>query len=162
MSRPSFSLAGIGALCLVIGAMTAEAPPEKQERGMSTNFIKGLYTNWVRTTPGADNPDLRTRIYAAGSKQIFERARALASKRPGWKIVEADAEVGRLKIEARTRILRFVDDVTIKVSAAKGGGSLLNMESRSRVGLGDLGTNARRVGDFLRKFDDVVRSSGEM
>ena len=162
MRRPSFRLAGVGALCLVIGAMATEAPPEKQERGMSTNFIKGLYTNWVRTTPGSDNPDLRTRIYAGGPKQIFERARALASKRPGWKIVEANVKAGRLRIEARTRILRFVDDVTIKVSPAEGGGSLLNMESRSRVGLGDLGTNARRVGDFLRKFDDIVRSSGEM
>ena len=145
MRGPSFSLAGIGVLCLVLGAMAAEAPPEKQERGMSTNLIKGLYRNWVRTTPGSDNPDLRTRIYAAVPKQIFDRARELASRRRGWKIVEENADAGRLRIEARTRILRFVDDVTIKVSPSEGGGSLLNMESRSRVGLGDLADLRNRL-----------------
>ncbi|MFQ5458741.1 MAG: DUF1499 domain-containing protein [Myxococcota bacterium] len=162
MIQRAIRLACVGTLCLVMVAAAEKAPPEKRGRGMSTNLIKGLYTNWVRTTPGSDNPDLRTRIYAAAPKKIFERARALASKKSGWKIVKADKKAGVLKIEARTRVLRFVDDVIIRVRPADGGGSLVDMESRSRVGLGDFGTNARRVSGFLKSFDAAVESSGEM
>ena len=162
MIRPAIRLACIGVLCLVMVAASEDEPRQKWGRGMSTNFLKGLYTNWVRTTPGSDNPDLRTRTYAASPKRIFERARALAKKKSGWKIVKADKKAGVLKIEARTRVLRFVDDVIIRVRPADGGGSLVDMESRSRVGLGDFGTNARRVSGFLKSFDAAVQSSGEM
>jgi uncharacterized protein (DUF1499 family) len=134
----------------------------RADRGMSTNIIKGLYRNYVRTTPNASNPSLRTRTYAADPDRIFKRAQDLVSKQSRWKVVETDGESHTLKIEAKTRFLRFVDDVTISIEPAEGGGSLLNMESRSRIGFGDFGTNARRVGGFLRKFDDEARANGEM
>jgi uncharacterized protein (DUF1499 family) len=76
--------------------------------------------------------------------------------------VAADRGRGIIRVEARTRLLKFVDDVTITVRAAAGAGSLVDMESHSRIGLGDLGTNARRVIGFLRKLDDRVHASGEM
>jgi uncharacterized protein (DUF1499 family) len=153
---------GAGVIVLAAAVLAGGAPEARAERGMSTNVIKGLYTNYVRTTANAGNPDLRTRTYAAAPERIFKRAKELASKQSGWKIVGVDRDRGMIRVEARTRLLKFVDDVTITVRPAAGAGSLVDMESRSRVGLGDLGTNARRVIGFLRKFDDRVRASGEM
>jgi uncharacterized protein (DUF1499 family) len=138
------------------------AEPAGEESGMSTNLLKGLYRNWVSTTPDAGDPDLRTRLYGCGPRKIFEHAKSLAAKRRGWKIIDADVDTGILKVEAKTFLFRFVDDVIIRVNPAPGGGTQLDMESRSRVGIGDLGTNARRVSDFLKGLDEVARNNGEM
>ncbi len=153
---------GAGVIFLAAVVLAADAPEARAERGMSTNIIKGLYRNYVRTTANASNPDLRTRTYAGDPGRIFERAKTLAADQAGWKIVGADHDRGIIRVEARTRLLKFVDDVTITVRAAAGAGSVVDMESHSRFGLGDLGTNARRVIGFLRKLDDRVRASGEM
>jgi uncharacterized protein (DUF1499 family) len=153
---------GVGVILLAAALLAAEAPEARAERGMSTNIIKGLYRNYVRTTADASNPGLRTRTYAGAPGRIFERAKRLAADQSGWKIVGADRDRGIIRVEARTRLFKFIDDVTITVRAATGAGSLVDMESRSRIGLGDFGTNARRVIGFLRKLDDRIRASGEM
>jgi uncharacterized protein (DUF1499 family) len=44
-------------------------------------------------------------------------------------------------------MFRFKDDVTITLSR-EGDGALVNVRSHSRVGKGDLGTNARRIRRF--------------
>jgi uncharacterized protein (DUF1499 family) len=59
---------------------------------------------------------------------------------PEFTIIEnAD---GYLRAEARTRILRFVDDVEFQ---ARPGGNSIAMRSASRVGYSDLGANRRRL-----------------
>jgi len=147
---------GLG-LALLLGAPGAA----RADRGMSTNILKGFYTNWVRSTPDA-SPALRTRTYAADPAAAFATARALASSRPRWKIVHADAAKGFITAEARTRFMRFVDDVTVWVTAGERGGSVVNVESRSRVGLGDFGTNARRVANYLEALDRAIDAKGGM
>ena len=147
---------GLG-MALLLGARGAA----RADRGMSTNILKGLYTNWVRTTPDA-GPGLRTRTYAADPARAFEAARETAARRPRWKIVRADKAKGFITVEARTRFLRFVDDVTIWVTAGERGGSVVDVESRSRVGLGDFGTNARRVSDYLDALDRAMDAGGGM
>ena len=47
-----------------------------------------------------------------------------------------------LAVEARTRLLGFVDDVAFELDAGK---RVIGMRSASRVGLSDLGTNRRRL-----------------
>jgi len=155
-------IAGAGALWLLFSVAPGNMVLADEEPGMSTNIVKGLFRNWVCTKPDAGNPDLRTRLYAGGPKKIFNHAKDLAAKRRGWKIVDADVDAGILKIEARTLVFRFVDDVVIRVNPAAGGGTSLDMESRSRVGKGDFGTNARRVSKFLKRMDEIVRKNGEM
>jgi uncharacterized protein (DUF1499 family) len=128
---------------------------------MSTNVLKGLYTNWVRTTPDA-GPALRTRTYAADPAKAFATARELASRRPRWKIVREEPAKGFIQAEARTKFMRFTDDVTIWIVPGERGGSVVDVESRSRVGLGDLGTNARRVSDYLEALDGAMDAGGGM
>lgn len=53
------------------------------------------------------------------------------------------------RVECRTRILRFVDDVEFRLDAA---GGAIQVRSASRVGYSDLGTNRRRVEEIRRAF----------
>ena len=67
----------------------------------------------------------------------------------GWKtLAEADTPFYKIQAEARTRLLRFVDDVVIEVRP-RSGGCTVAMRSRSRCGKSDLGANARRIRRFM-------------
>ena len=58
---------------------------------------------------------------------------------------------------ASTRLLGFKDDVSIHVQAQAGDASLVHMRSRSRLGRGDFGTNARRIRVFQGALAERVR-----
>jgi uncharacterized protein (DUF1499 family) len=62
--------------------------------------------------------------------------------------VEADAEAGRIEATDTTFWFGFKDDVVIRVKPADGG-SRVDVRSLSRVGVGDAGTNAKRIRAFL-------------
>ena len=66
----------------------------------------------------------------------------------GWRIVDGNPAEGRIEATATTRWFGFKDDIVIRISAA-GGGSRIDVRSKSRVGRSDLGANAKRIQDFL-------------
>jgi len=69
---------------------------------------------------------------------------------PGFTIT---ANTGRyLRAEARTRILRFVDDVEFMARPEDG---IIAMRSASRVGYSDLGTNRRRLEALRARLIDM-------
>ena len=59
---------------------------------------------------------------------------------PGFTIIENSGSF--LRVEARTRILRFVDDVEFLARPEDG---IIAMRSASRLGYSDFGTNRRRL-----------------
>jgi len=61
-------------------------------------------------------------------------------RQPRYTIVERRADY--LRAEARTRLLRFVDDVEFHLRADQGE---IAMRSASRIGYSDLGANRRRL-----------------
>jgi len=71
-----------------------------------------------------------------------------AARRMGWDIVAADNRAGRIEATATTIWFAFKDDVVIRVTPSANG-SRIDVRSLSRVGKGDLGTNARRVRAYL-------------
>ena len=85
--------------------------------------------------------------------QAFDAAVAAAG-RMGWEIVAVDREAGRVEAIATTFWLRFKDDVVILVRE-HAGGTRVDVRSKSRVGVGDLGTNARRIRRFLAALRGV-------
>jgi uncharacterized protein (DUF1499 family) len=103
--------------------------------------------NDVRTGQTPEYPDILPRYLPGEPDRVFEAALGIARGK-GWEIVEADATEGRIEAVATTRLLRFRDDVTIRVRPAGQGGSRVDMHSRSRIGRGDFGTNARRIRAF--------------
>jgi uncharacterized protein (DUF1499 family) len=58
---------------------------------------------------------------------------------------------GEIRAVATTMAFRFKDDVTISV-AKMDNFTLVNVRSRSRIGKGDLGANARRIRDFQSRL----------
>lgn len=111
----------------------------------------GLYMNDVTTGVTPEYPRLQPRALDLAPEAAFEAALRTARGRDRWTLTALDTATLTFGAEVRTRLLGFVDDVTVSVTAARdGSGSLVHMRSRSRAGRGDFGTNARRVEAFLR------------
>lgn len=100
-------------------------------------------------------PDVRPLIVSAPLSAVFDAAESLA-RATGWQIVAADRAAGRIEAIATTRMMRFKDDVVIRLRA-DGNRTRVDMRSKSRVGVGDLGTNARRIRAFLSALAERVR-----
>jgi hypothetical protein len=96
-------------------------------------------------------PDLKPAMLSMAPAPAFDRA-LQAARDQGWEIVAAVPGEGRIEATDTTRWFGFKDDVVIRVRP-DGAGSRVDVRSVSRVGRGDVGTNARRIRGFL----DVLR-----
>jgi uncharacterized protein (DUF1499 family) len=101
--------------------------------------------NDVRTGATPEYPQLQAQRFAKSADQVFAAALAVA-REMGLEVTSA--EKGEIQAVATTRIMRFKDDVTITV----GRDGTVNVHSRSRIGKGDLGANARRIADFQARL----------
>lgn len=97
-------------------------------------------------------PDIRP-LKAPRTAPDKAYAAALAGARAmGWDIVAADAANRHIEATATTAWFGFQDDIAIDVGAAQNGGSIIDIRSESRIGLSDLGANARRVLAYLKNL----------
>ena len=108
--------------------------------------------NIVETGNTPEYPDLLPKPYQAKPGRVFDAALRAVGLMPRWTVVSSRLEQGEIRVEARTRMLRFVDDVVIRVTE-QGGGTVVNVRSASRVGRGDFGQNARNVRAFFAELD---------
>ena len=93
--------------------------------------------------------DIRSVRISTPVAEVIAKAERLAKVR-GWEIAVADPIEGRMEATDTTRFFRFKDDVVIRVRPTEDGtGSIVDMRSISRVGVSDLGTNAKRVRGFI-------------
>ena len=60
-------------------------------------------------------------------------------------------EEGRIEATDTTRFFGFKDDIVVRIRPVNGG-ARVDVRSKSRVGLGDAGTNAKRVREFLERM----------
>jgi hypothetical protein len=98
-------------------------------------------------------PDIQPAILeGVAPADAFARAEA-AVKQLGWEVVAAEPAEGRIEATDTTRFFGFKDDVVIRLRA-EGGGTRIDVRSKSRVGMGDVGANAARV----RRFLDLVKA----
>lgn len=121
-------------------------------------LVRALTRSRAVTDPGERDPRLRGRTYAIPFERVWRGVLEVAREvMPRWTLNRADDEAGIVEVEAKTLIFRFVDDVRIRVGLDRNGQTRVDVESASRVGKADLGTNARRIGRFLRKLDAALR-----
>jgi uncharacterized protein (DUF1499 family) len=92
-------------------------------------------------------PDIIPLLLPDPPERAFARIEA-AARGLGWRIVAAVPAEGRLEATATTPLLRFKDDVVVRVVPALNG-SRVDVRSVSRFGRGDMGANAKRVRAFL-------------
>ena len=69
----------------------------------------------------------------------------------GWEVAAADASAGRIEATATSAWFGFKDDIVVRIRP-DGTGSRVDVRSVSRVGLSDLGANARRIEEFLARL----------
>lgn len=89
---------------------------------------------------------------------VVAKAERLAKAR-GWNIAITLPEEGRLEATETSALFRFKDDIVLRVRPTETGeGSIVDMRSVSRVGVSDLGVNAKRVRSFLADLTGTVTS----
>ena len=92
----------------------------------------------------AGYPDLAPLALAAPPDQAFERSLA-ALNALGIEVTASDKTHGTIEGRQVSKLFRFVDDVAIRIRPGANGGSVIDIRSKSRVGKGDLGANAKRI-----------------
>lgn len=121
-----------------------------------------------RTQPGgwlepevqrAAYPDIVPRRFPIGTAQLYAAVEQVIEAR-GWTIGDHIApamndDPAAIRLEARTLMLGFVDDMTIRI-VPDPIGARMDIRSASRVGVHDLGANARRIRSFLDSVDAVL------
>ena len=108
--------------------------------------------NVVATGRTPEYPDIQPRQYSAGRDRVSDAVLRAVSRMPRWTLISSPSGQGDFRVEAKTMLLRFVDDVTIRI-AEQGGATTVNVRSASRVGRGDFGQNARNIRAFLLELD---------
>ena len=98
----------------------------------------------------AGYPDLGPALLALPANEAFDRALTVA-RNSGWEIVAAARADNRIEATATTALLAFKDDIVIRI-APQGDGSRVDVRSVSRVGVSDLGANAKRIRAFLQQL----------
>ena len=161
---------------LVVGIAVAFVPWQWQQRGQSVPRIHDITTDtsnppqFVAVLPlraGAPNtaayggkeiadlqqkayPDIQPLMVSVPPGVAFGWAKD-AAESMGWEIVAADPGAGRIEATATTLWFGFKDDIVVRVSPADQG-SRIDVRSVSRVGRSDMGTNAKRIREYLAKL----------
>ncbi|MEE4295302.1 MAG: DUF1499 domain-containing protein [Wenzhouxiangella sp.] len=170
--------AGLLGLSLVLGAAVAAVPAWQLSQARSLPRIHDITTD-VSDPPAfraivplrvdAPNPpEYQGEEIASQQREAYPEIQPLtidaypaivfdhaleAARGLGWEIVAADPERGIIEATDTTFWFGFKDDVVVRVSA-DGDGSRVDMRSKSRVGLSDVGANAARIRAFVVNLDD--------
>jgi hypothetical protein len=117
--------------------------------GANTAVYAGLYSAEQQRLY---YPDIETVELEIPVQQAFDVALQLATKRK-WLVIDERApqpprRIGRIEAVARTPIMGFREDVSIRVTP-DGEGSRVDIRSSSRYFESDLGSNAARVTKFI-------------
>jgi uncharacterized protein (DUF1499 family) len=112
-------------------------------------FLLGLFwprINDVKTGATPQYADLQPQRFNQPLEKVFAAALEV-SQAQGWEIRETKPEQGIIEAIATTKLFKFKDDVTITITS-ESGSTVVNVRSKSRVGKGDMGANARRISAF--------------
>lgn len=121
----------------------------EQQRGPAANTL-ALDTEAISQQQEA-YPDLQTLLSSMPIDQAFDRALQVAVDM-GWEIYHQDRNVGVIEAVDTTSIMAFKDDIVIRVRS-NAQGTLVDLRSVSRVGIGDIGANAKRIRAFQQQFN---------
>ena len=107
-------------------------------------------------------PDIQPLELAFNPGVAFETA-LKAARAMGWQVIAADPSAGRIEATATTLWFGFKDDIVVRVRP-KAAGSRIDVRSVSRVGNSDIGTNAKRIREYLAKVrenETISRNAGD-
>jgi uncharacterized protein (DUF1499 family) len=111
-------------------------------------LTRWLTRNWANTREPT-HPDLGPLSLPGTPARAVLLVEAAVGKLPRWRVEAADPAVGTVHLTRRTRLWGFVDDIRL-TAAPTADGTRIDAESRSRVGVGDLGQNRRNILELWR------------
>lgn len=117
------------------------------------DWKRDLSTNHATTDVDSSNPNMRPLTTSLSLKESEEVVRRVARKLNRWQFVDAsDTDDKKVVHLTRTSFLfRFVDDIHVTLSPAEEE-TLIELESQSRIGKGDLGQNPRNIQAFMKEL----------
>jgi uncharacterized protein (DUF1499 family) len=116
-------------------------------------FIRWFSKNWANTHEPT-HTDLSALNVPLPLDAAIELVKKTVSGMPRWQVEESPVP-GELRLTRRTRTIRFVDDIVLKFHP-DGSGSKIHSESRSRVGVGDLGQNRRNILELWKGINEHI------
>ena len=104
-------------------------------------LLRWFTKNWANTQEPThrDLAPVVLPLELAAAVEVVKKAVATLAR---WR-VESEAP-GELRLTRRTRMIEFVDDITVAFKPA-GPGTMIHAASKSRVGKGDFGQNRRNI-----------------
>ena len=93
-------------------------------------------------------PDIQPIILRKNPKEVLSRSLRVI-KQQGWEVIAVSPQEGRIEAVDTTFWFGFKDDVVIRVRPVEGG-TRVDIRSKSRIGVSDLGTNADRIRRFSK------------
>jgi uncharacterized protein (DUF1499 family) len=103
-------------------------------------------------------PDIMPLVLHVSTDSAFALAHNTA-RAMAWTVVDENVHDDRIEAMDRTFWFGFTDDIVVRITPLPGG-SRIDVRSASREGLSDIGTNAKRIWEFLRKLSESVRPEG--
>lgn len=136
---PAFSQHVVRARAAVEGANDLDLLNKRTEQGRAfTDLQRQHYA------------DIQPVITSIEPSRTFDIALDLASDE-GWTVNGSNADMGDIEATDESFWFGFTDDIAIRVRP-EGTGSRVDVRSVSRVGLSDLGANARRLRPYLAEL----------
>ena len=121
-------------LLLILNASPALADSEKEELPMCVVVTHCVRVNWE----------------VSNLEASFKEAVEAVANTPRTKIVEQTDSY--IHAEAKTKSRRYTDDLLLKALPEKG---VIQVRSESRVGIGDMGVNQKRVDDLAYRLSTI-------
>ena len=148
---PAFSAAVVAARAKVPGGngldlLTAKLPDNPRFGPLAGKAVVDVH----RQAYG----DIKALVTDTPAAEAFQVALDAAQAQPGWVIDRSDQASGAIEAHATSFWYGFTDDIAIRVrSLPDSSGTTIDMRSVSRVGLSDLGANAKRVRGYLASLN---------
>ncbi|MBK5926067.1 DUF1499 domain-containing protein [Rhodobaculum claviforme] len=94
--------------------------------------------------------------FMLGAQELAQVVDAVIRAQPRTRPLAGSVEEGQLTYVTRTPLMGYPDYVSVRVFPT-GAGAGLAVFSRSRFGHSDLGTNRKRLEDWMREIEAAVR-----
>lgn len=144
MKRYHILAKALPATAIAIGLAACTSAPEKPA-AMSALPECGWLPNCVNT--GSHNTDVQP---LTANRDKWLALKLWLARQPNWTIVTDDGDF--MQLTATTPTLGFTDDVQLLFSPKQ---QLIQVRSSSRLGISDMGTNARRVEALRTQLADL-------
>ena len=118
------------------------------------SLIRWFTKNWANTTEPT-HPDLGPVVHPGSPADAVGVVEAAVRGLDRWSVESADTTAGTVHLVRRTPTVGFRDDIRLTLAPGEGG-TRIDAESRSRVGVGDLGQNRRNILELWQ----ALRSAG--